>query len=421
MKTYRVWYLLIPIVALLPAGTRLLWWQRSTSHAAVDVALASAGKELFVHEWQLNDPLCPDGDGLGPVFNARSCVACHNQGGTGGGGDLRFNVTTFTLRQDGQASREGVIHSNHTAGRRESLRDVHSSLPDTSSPTLSQVVALPGQGNHCLTFPAGVHISQRNTPALFGAKLIDEIPERVILASAKAQKARWGMAPPDGEELPVGRAPRLASGRIGRFGWKGQMASLSDFVQAACANELGLGNPGQPQPTPIYQTAARSTKIDLTRKQCDELTAFCASLPQPVERSVKGVSDADAAAGKKLFRSVGCADCHAPKLGDVDGIYSDLLLHRMGADLVGGGSYGEPPIPLPGESEEGPAPNEWRTPPLWGVADSAPYMHDGRAPTLADAIKLHGGQGARARDGFLKLGPADQSRLLAFLLTLRAP
>ena len=127
------------------------------------------------------------------------------------------------------------------------------------------------------------------------------------------------MAPADGEELPVGRAPRLVSGRIGRFGWKGQMASLSDFVQAACANELGLGNPGHPQPTPIYQPAVASTKIDLTRKQCDELTAFCVSLPRPVERRVDGTSDADAAAGKKLFRSVGCAECHTPNLGDVDG------------------------------------------------------------------------------------------------------
>ena len=97
-------------------------------------------------------------------------------------------------------------------------------------------MALPNQSNRCLSFPAGVHISQRNTPALFGSKLIDEIPERVILASAKAEQAKWGMAPADGEELPVGRAPRLASGRIGRFGWKGQTASLSDFVQAACAN-----------------------------------------------------------------------------------------------------------------------------------------------------------------------------------------
>ena len=219
MKTYRVWYLLVPIMAILPAGTSLLWWQHATLHANINAAFASAGQALFVHEWQPNDPLCADGDGLGPVFNARSCVACHNQRGPGGGGDLRFNVTTFTLRQTGQGTREGVVHSGHTAGvtRCETLQDVHPALPAVSSPTLAQVVALPNQSNHCLSFPAGVHISQRNTPALFGSKLIDEIPERVILASAKAEQAKWGMAPADGEELPVGRAPRLASGRIGRI------------------------------------------------------------------------------------------------------------------------------------------------------------------------------------------------------------
>jgi CxxC motif-containing protein (DUF1111 family) len=421
-QTYRVWYLLVPLVALLPAGARLLWWQRPAKHADVDAAMAKAGEVLFVHEWTPKDPLCPDGDGLGPVFNAKSCVACHHQGGNGGAGDLRFNVTTFTVRQGGLA-REGVVHAQHVAGQqhRETLQHVHSTLPAVSSPTLGQVVTLPGSSNHCLSFPMGVHVSQRNTPALFGSKLIDEIPERVILAGAKAQKLKWGMAPADGEEVPVGRASRLGDGRVGRFGWKGQIASLSDFVQAACANELGLGNPGQSQPTPIYLAPSRSTKIDLTLKQCDELTAFCASLPKPVERLPKGVSESDAAAGRKLFASVGCAECHTPKLGDVDGIYSDLLLHRMGQDLVGGGSYGEPPVPRPERSDEGPSPSEWRTPPLWGVADSAPYLHDGRAPTLEDAIKMHGGQGSRARDVFLKLSPADQARLVAFLKTMKAP
>ena len=65
----------------------------------------------------------------------------------------------------------------------------------------------------------------------------------------------------------------------------------------------------------------------------------------------------------------------------------------MGAVLTGGGSYGDPPPELPDFTEGGgPQPGEWRTPPLWGVADSAPYMHDGRANTLSDAIELHGGR-----------------------------
>ena len=106
----------------------------------------------------------------------------------------------------------------------------------------------------------------------------------------------------------------------------------------------------------------------------------------------------------------------------VEQIYSDLLLHRMGAPLVGGGSYNEPPAPLPDVSPgEEPRPDEWRTPPLWGVADSAPYMHDGRAATLEEAIRLHGGQGADAAQRFAKLRGYQQAHLVAFLKTLRAP
>jgi CxxC motif-containing protein (DUF1111 family) len=200
------------------------------------------------------------------------------------------------------------------------------------------------------------------------------------------------------------------------------MASLSDFVRAACANELGLGNSSQAQPTPIYVTAAYVPATpDLTDLQCDQLTAFCASLPRPVERLSPGISAKQAAAGKKLFQTIGCADCHTPKLGDVDGLYSDLLLHEMGHDLVGGGSYGDPPVPVAGSPGEQLSPSEWRTPPLWGVADSAPYMHDGRAATLEEAIRMHGGQSGRAAHNFTSLGEAEQAQVIAFLKTLRAP
>jgi CxxC motif-containing protein (DUF1111 family) len=421
--TYRVWYVLILVAALTPAGMRLLLWQKSRAQS-VDPAMAKAGEELFLHDWTANDPLSPDGDGVGPVFNATSCVACHSQGGVGGSGGLERNVTTFTVRHGDRSSRQGVVHAYHVEGDQhaETLRDVHSQLPAISRPTLDQLVVLQGRPNHCLSFPRGVHVSQRNTPALFGVKEVDEIPDRVILAGAKRQRLKWGLASSEGEVVPVGRALRLANGRVGKFGWKAQIASLSEFVQAACANELGLGNPGQPQPTPIYLTSGgRSSTTDLTARQCDELTAFCASLPRPVERLSKGISVHDPAAGKKLFGKVGCADCHMPKLGSVDGIYSDLLLHRMGEDLVGGGSYGEPPVPVPDSPDDGPSPSEWRTPPLWGVADSAPYLHDGRARTLEEAIKMHGGQAKRSAQNFAALSPAQQGQLIAFLKTLRAP
>lgn len=96
----------------------------------------------------------------------------------------------------------------------------------------------------------------------------------------------------------------------------------------------------------------------------------------------------------------------------------------MGEVLIGGGSYGEPPPPKPDSPTvpgDGPLADEWRTPPLWGVADSAPYMHDGRAATLEEAIRLHAGQAAKAAQQFAKLAPAQQTHLLTFLKTLRAP
>jgi len=408
-RTYRVWYLLALLVALAPAGARLLWWQRAPASAAVDPSMAAAGKVLFEHDWKAKDSLCGDGDGLGPVFNASSCTACHNQGGVGGGGGVEFNVTNYTVNIPGQPARVGVVHIKHIDGqaKADNLKHIHASLPDLRGDQLVEKGRL-AQLNK-MQLPEGVSISQRNTPALFGSKLINEIPERVILAGVRGKNH--------------GRAHRLADGRIGRFGWKAQMASLSDFVRAACANELGLGNPGQEQPMALALDGAKESRpvIDLTIKQCDELTAFCASLPRPTERVSKDHAD-QVAVGKTLFRRIGCADCHVQKLGSVDGIYSDLLLHSMGSTLVGGGSYGDLPreVPTP-PGEGGPSPDEWRTPPLWGVASSAPYMHDGRADTLEQAIEMHGGEAAHSAKNFANLGPKKQAQLIAFLKTLRAP
>src|SRR4029077_13552326 len=141
------------------------------------------------------------------------------------------------------------------------------------------------------------------TPALFGDKLIDEIPDRVIIATERAERLKWGLAHADDEDVPVGRASRLANGRIGHFGWKAQTASLADFVQAACANELGLGNPNQAEPKPLGNPSYKPPGLDLTLEQCNQITAFVAALPQPVERlaSDSALSE-QARSGKALFR-----------------------------------------------------------------------------------------------------------------------
>ena len=422
---YATWYAVVIVAALSPVGLRALSW-KAPPPADIDPAMASAGKNLFLHEWKPNDPLAHGGDGLGPVYNASSCVACHIQGGTGGGGGLRANVTTFVNTQPGPGqAREGVVHSNAVRFQ-ENLQQVDKTLPPMERPTLKDLVNLPGSsGNHCIPMPRTVHVSQRNTPALFGAKLIDEIPERVIIANERSQQLKWAMASPISEATPVGRAFRTADGRVGRFGWKAQAPSLNEFVEAACANELGLSNPNHAQPAPLSRPGYAANHLDLTQEQCDQITTFVASLPRPIERVADGVNHDAVQAGRSLFTTVGCADCHTPSLGSVDGLYSDLLLHRMGQELQGGGSYNDVPRPIkpeePDPSSTSPHPGEWRTPPLWGVADSAPYLHDGRANTLEEAIVMHRGQGAASAEKFRKLEAPQQNQLLLFMRSLRAP
>ena len=123
--------------------------------------------------------------------------------------------------------------------------------------------------------------------------------------------------------------------------------------------------------------------------------------------------------GRLLFAEVGCASCHTPSLGEVRGIYSDLLLHDMGQILGDAGvSYGAVEGP---DSPGGPSPGEWRTPPLWGFRDSGPYLHDGRAQTLEEAVALHGGQGSQSARQFFSLDPEERASVEIFLKSLVAP
>ena len=217
---------------------------------------------------------------------------------------------------------------------------------------------------------------------------------------------------------------RLPDGRLGRFGWKAEFASLDDFVRAACANELGLSNPTRSQATSLARTDYKATGIDLTEAQCAMMADYLRSLPAPH----KSVPTDPALAGQvrrgeEVFANIGCADCHTPDLGPIESFYSNLLLHDMGNDLASStGYYGSiPPSPSPGDPILPPGPNEWRTPPLWGVADSAPYLHDGRADTLEEAIELHAGEAVDVTKRYTDLPTSDQQALVAFLKSLRAP
>jgi CxxC motif-containing protein (DUF1111 family) len=160
----------------------------------------------------------------------------------------------------------------------------------------------------------------------------------------------------------------------------------------------------------------------LDHRQFYELVSFVENLPRPEQLLPEDPHQlATVGRGEELFSSIGCTDCHPRELAGTDGVYSDLMLHRvedpdrLAADY--GGSR-TPEIPLPAHE---PLPDEWKTPPLWGVADSAPYFHDGGSATLVDAITRHHGQAAGVTKRFQALAAEEQSAVIAFLETLRAP
>ncbi|OWK46872.1 di-heme oxidoredictase family protein [Fimbriiglobus ruber] len=394
-----------------------VWWGPSASAADI-----SAGRELFEHEWTANDPLA-HGDGLGPVFNAKSCVFCHFQGGVGGGGEVAHNAVHFEVfPQPGKNEYlTGVLHnSSVTPDDRESLKKLQTLYPTVASPPPP-----PPPPGHCGYVPPPrppfdpIRTQSVQTTALFGAGWIDRISSKAIAANQLRRSAGNAVAEfkLDFDRVAVGRVRVLPDGRVGKFGWKAQFATLEEFVAAACANELGLGTPTSAQAKPIHKSGSPDAAPDLDKKQFRKLVAFVDTLPRPVE-----VASPLATRGKEVFKSVGCAACHVPDLGGVKGIYSDFLLYTL-QDPSGGGfpDYGpEPPAEF-SRPDHVPPPQEWKTPPLWGVADSAPYMHDGSAWTLSAAILAHKGDAKDVTERFQKLPAADQTAVIKFLESLKAP
>jgi CxxC motif-containing protein (DUF1111 family) len=421
------------------------------------------GRVLFLKRWKEMDEMAGSGDGLGPVYNARSCAECHGMARPGGAGGNDHNVDMLTLTaptlgtyQRGKfIKRMEALDPALTAGfssvrpsvtlhkfgtnpdyedwRLGVLRTAGSKNPDlTSSRSLYEVIAegkkkkpLPNKGVFVSDLQH-LRIVQRSTPALFGAGLIDKIPDDALANLAKSQA--------QGRDAIKGQVAIATAGKAGKFGWRGQTATLSEFVMGACANELGLEVPGHSQGVDPLDPQYKAKGTDLVQSQCDDLTAFVANLPRPIQRHPTSLNERKTwDAGEQVFNSVGCANCHIRQVADIDGLYSDLLLHDMGPELA------DPAGANPSSSSGGVSPayyggptdlfatvppitkRQWRTPPLWGVADSAPYLHDGRAATLTEAIRLHAGEAMGSVRLFVMLPSAERQKLLTFLGSLSAP
>lgn len=198
-----------------------------------------------------------------------------------------------------------------------------------------------------------------------------------------------------------GRPNILSDGRWGKFGWKGHVASVVEFMGAAFRNEMGLTNPLFPKDQIDACGANRRKSPELDAIALQATALFLTTLDPPVPSATCLSSP-----GATLFGAIGCATCHTPTLpgrGTQIRLYSDLLLHDMGPSLNDGITQG---------TATG---REFRTMPLWRAADRTKFMHDARASTLQEAITAHDGQGAAAKAAYQALSAADQQAVLSFL------
>ena len=261
--------------------------------------------------------------------------------------------------------------------------------------------------------------SARISPQLVGMGLLEAIPESAILALADPNDANGDGV--SGRANVVNDTAGVT--RLGRFGWKAGMPDLRHQVASALRTDMGVLSS-------VYSTPDCGSSQGNCGPNGAELSdADLANLV--IYTSLLGVQpqtfhdDAQVRSGADVFQRIGCASCHTPSFqtsqfaplaelrSQTIRPYTDLLLHDMGSGLAD--NLGE------GQASG----SEWRTPPLWGIGKTRDmhggqeaYLHDGRARTLEEAIRWHGGEGQGANDRFQALSAGERAALIAFLRSL---
>lgn len=330
--------------------------------------------------------------GLGPVFNATSCVACHSSPVVGG--DSNILETRFG----------GVVGKKF-----DPMADAGGSLIQTDGID-------PKNGCVGETVPdeATVVAKRKSTP-LFGLGLVDHVPDATLQQLARDQQRT---APAVAGKASIVRDAASGQQRVGRFGWKAQVATLLTFSADAYLNEMGITSPIFPTENAPGGDVALLERCDRVAGLEDDGTgvAAFADFMTMLAPPPRGSITPGAEKGALVFERIGCAICHVPQLttgpsaiAALDRVtfapFSDFLLHDMGA--LGDGI------------EQGPASGrEMRTAPLWGLRARTRFLHDARASTLETAIREHAGQASAARGAFEALSKADAADLIAFLRSL---
>ena len=353
----------------------------------VDLARFDAGRVLFDRDFT-------EAEGLGPAFNQMRCSSCHDLPSLGGSGVER--VVKF--------SRWG--------------EDGCSLLLDQGGGTLQPRItelfrSLGGSGE--MVPASATHRVDLVATALYGLGLVEAIPEEDILARVDPEDR-------DGDGIS-GRAGVDPAGRLARFGHKATDATLTEFIEGALLQEMGLTTAAHARELTLHGRtvppgADPAPDPEVAPGQVDALVTYIRLLDLPAPAWPEGAGERQVAVrGERLFGDVGCTSCHVPELRTGVAaepaaladrpvrLYSDLLLHDLGPEVEGVCSASASPV-------------EVRTALLAGVRFRPLLMHDGGATDLRDVIRRHGGEAARSRTRFDALSPADQAALVAFLSTL---
>ncbi len=428
--------------------------QPSGNIAFEDELTFKVGNGLFRKLWVSSPSSTLASDGLGPLFNARSCQRCHIKDGRGHPpAPDDDNAISMFLRVS--------IPGNYEDGIKE-IEDYIATLPDPTYGTQLQDFSVQG---HAAEYRLGITyteeevalsdgetaslrrptyaaedlgygplhpeamLSPRIANQMIGLGLLEAVPAADILAATDP-----GDADDDGIS---GRANIVWSAEfdqpmLGRFGHKAGNPTIRQQSASAFAGDIGIASPMFPNPAgecTQAQTACQNAPhgdgddrvFEIDDEILDLVTFYSRNLAVPARRDV---DDAQVLRGKEVFYSTGCTSCHTPsfvthRLKDqpeqsfqLIWPYTDMLLHDMGEGLADN------------RPESRATGREWRTAPLWGiglteqVSGHSYFLHDGRARSLLEAILWHGGEAEPQRDAVVEMPKADRDALIRFLESL---
>ena len=394
-------------------------------------------------------------NGLGPRFNSNQCLSCHAQPSAGGSSPAENpliavatvngakNKVPWFIMKNGPV-REARFKHNANGTSDGEVHDlfVITGRTDATGCNIAQPKFLPA-GNSLTGQGGNGNIIFRIPTPVFGAGLIESIPDSVILANLRANttaKSALGISGRANAHLS-GNVNRSANdGTVARFGWKAQNKSLLIFASEAYNVEMGVTNqlfqqerdetPGcvfnaTPEDTLNFTPpAATGSSHTAVLSDIEAFANFMRLLAPPIPAAPTPSSEK----GRVTFTTIGCVHCHTPSLttgpkiasgsstrpsvalsNQTANLFSVLLVHHMGTGLADGITQG------------GAGPDEFRTAPLWGVGQRVFFLHDGRTTNLVEAIRAHQSRGSEANrvvEHFNRLSMQEQQNLIDFLRSL---